>query len=171
MIKITESPDIKRWGEFVYNHPKGNIFQTPEMAEVYRSTERYKPITLAAIDNDNIIAILLAVAIKEIRGILGTFSARSIIQGGPLFVENEMGFKAVSLLMEEYDKIAKKYVLYTEIRNVYDVSRFKLLFEKLGYKFEDHLNFLIDLNKPKEEIWRQIHRSMRKNIKKRREMA
>jgi len=35
MIDITDSPDIKRWGEFVYNHPHGNIFQTPEIAEVY----------------------------------------------------------------------------------------------------------------------------------------
>ena len=167
MIEITDSPDVKKWSEFVYGHPYGNIYQTPEMAEVYKRTKNYEPISLAVIDeNDNIIALLLAVVIKEIGGILGTFSARSIIQGGPLFVENEMGFKAVSLLMEEYDKIAKKYALYTEIRNVYDVSRFKLLFEKLGYKFEDHLNFLIDLNKPKEELWRQIHRSMRKNIKK-----
>jgi len=48
MIEITDSPDIKRWGEFVYNHPKGNIFQTPEMAEVYRRTKNYEPITLAA---------------------------------------------------------------------------------------------------------------------------
>jgi len=167
MIEITDSPDVKKWSEFVYGHPYGNIYQTPEMAEVYKRTKNYEPISLAVIDeNDNIIALLLAVVIKEMGGILGTFSARSIIQGGPLFVENEMGFKAVSLLMEEYDKIAKKYALYTEIRNVYDVSRFKPLFEKLGYKFEDHLNFLIDLNKPKEEIWRQIHRSMRKNIKK-----
>ncbi|CAD6492173.1 MAG: hypothetical protein EMLJLAPB_00227 [Candidatus Argoarchaeum ethanivorans] len=28
MIEITDSPDIKQWGEFIYNHPHGNIFQT-----------------------------------------------------------------------------------------------------------------------------------------------
>jgi len=36
MIEITESPDTKQWNEFVLNHPCGNIFQMPEMAEVYK---------------------------------------------------------------------------------------------------------------------------------------
>ena len=35
-VEITESPDTKQWSEFVLNHPHGNIFQTPEMAEVYK---------------------------------------------------------------------------------------------------------------------------------------
>jgi len=65
MIEITDCRDIKQWGEFVYNHPHGNIFQTPEMAEVYKRTKNYEPITLAAIDtkNDEMLAILQAVMI------------------------------------------------------------------------------------------------------------
>jgi len=50
MIEITDSPDTKQWSEFVLNHPQGNIFQTPEMAEVYRRTKNYEPVTLAAVD-------------------------------------------------------------------------------------------------------------------------
>lgn len=47
-------------------------------------------MTLAAIDtrNDEMLAVLQAVVIKGIGGILGSFSAQSIIQGGPLFIEN-----------------------------------------------------------------------------------
>jgi len=30
-------PDL--WSAFVYNHPNGNIFQTPEMYEVYKHTK------------------------------------------------------------------------------------------------------------------------------------
>jgi hypothetical protein len=40
-------------GAFVLNHPHGNIFQTLEMAEVYRRTKNYELITLAAIDTKN----------------------------------------------------------------------------------------------------------------------
>jgi len=29
------------WSKFVYNHPHGNIYQTPEMAEVYKRTKNY----------------------------------------------------------------------------------------------------------------------------------
>jgi len=50
MIEITESPDTKQWGEFVLNHSCGSIFQTPEMAEVYRRTKNYAPVTLAVVD-------------------------------------------------------------------------------------------------------------------------
>ena len=31
MIDIIDSPNVKQWSEFIYNHPHGNIFQTPEM--------------------------------------------------------------------------------------------------------------------------------------------
>jgi len=50
MFEITDSADVTKWSEFVYNHPHGNIFQTPEMAEVYKRTKNYESITLAAIN-------------------------------------------------------------------------------------------------------------------------
>lgn len=42
MIEITDSPDTKQWCEFVLNHPHGNIFQTPAMAEVYEKPKKSK---------------------------------------------------------------------------------------------------------------------------------
>ena len=167
MLEITNSPDIKQWSEFVYNHPQGNIFQTPEMAEVYKRTKNYEPILLAVVDtkNDEILAVLQAVVIKEISGFLGTFSARSIIQGGPLFIENEKGIEALKVLMEHYDKIAtQKKALYTQIRTMWDTSNISSFLNSMGYEYEEHLNFLIDLNRPEEEIWRDIHKSRRKGI-------
>ena len=55
MIEITESPDTKPWCEFVLEHPCGNIFQTPEMAEVYRRTKNYEPVSLAAVDTKSFV--------------------------------------------------------------------------------------------------------------------
>lgn len=34
----------------MYNHPQGNIFQTIEMAEVYKRTKNYEPVSLAVVD-------------------------------------------------------------------------------------------------------------------------
>ena len=94
MIEVTNCPDIKQWSEFVDNHKQGCIFQTPEMAEVYKRTKNYEPISLAVVnDTDEILAVLQAVVIKEISSFLASFSARAIIQGGPLFIENENGIK------------------------------------------------------------------------------
>ena len=167
---VASSIDIAQWSEFVHNHPYGNIFQTPEMAEVYKRTKNYEPISLAVVDeSDNIIAVLLAVVIREMSGILGSFSARSIIQGGPLFVEGEKGIKALKILMEHYDKIVKKKQLYTQIRNMWDTSQISSILNALNYKYEDHLNILVDLTKSEEELWAGLSKSRRRFIRKARE--
>lgn len=168
MIEITNFPDVTKWGDFVYNHPKGNIFQTPEMAEVYRRTKNYEPITLAAINtkNDEMLAVLQAVVIKEISGFLGTFSVRAIIQGGSLFIENENGIKSHKLLMEHYDKIAQKKALYTQVRNMWDTSNISNFLNSMGYEYEEHLNFLIDLKRSEEELWHNLKRDKKRGITK-----
>lgn len=165
MIEITDSPDTKQWGEFVYNHPQGNIFQTPEMAEVYRRTKNYEPITVAAIDNttNEMLAVLLAVVIKE-KSLLGSFSARSVIHGGPLFINDKRGMDAVRILIEYYNKISRKKSLYTLVRNIYDTSEVSSIFNSAGYKYEDHLNYLIDLDLSISELWSRLYKSRRNGI-------
>jgi serine/alanine adding enzyme len=39
----------------------------------------------------------------------------------------------------------------------------------MGYEFEDHLNFLVDLTKSKEELWANLSKSRRRFIRKARE--
>ena len=165
-FKITNSVKKEIWSEFVYNHPKGNIFQTPEMYGVYERTKNYEPIFLAVVDeSDNIKAMLLAHVIKEFEGFLGRFSARSIIQGGPLYEEDEEGFNALKVLMEHYDETAKKN-LYTEIRNRWDTSYVSNILDDKGYVYEDELNFLVDLTKSKEELWANLSKKRRNNIRR-----
>jgi len=171
MIEITDSPDIKKWSEFVYNYEHGNIFQTPEMAEVYKRTKNYEPISLAVIDDDTneMLGVLLAVVVKVKSGFFASFSTRSVIHGGPLVVEGEKGIKALKVLMEYYDKIACKKALYTEIRNIWDTTCISDTFNWMGYEYEDHLNFLVDLTKSKEELWSNLSKSKRRFIRKARE--
>ena len=171
MFIVIDSINKNDWSEFVFNHPHGNIFQTPEMAEVYKNTKNYEPISLAVVDeNDNIIAILLAVVIKEMNGFLGSFSARSIIEGGPLFAEGEIGLKAASLLMHRYEEIVKKKAIYSEIRMLTEIPLIESILTQQGYFFEDHFNSLIDLNKSKEELWEQLKRDKKRGIKKARDL-
>lgn len=168
MIEITDSPDITKWSEFVYNHPHGNIFQTPDMAKVYERTENYEPISLAVIDteNDEILALVQAVVITEMSGMLGSFSARSIINGGPLFIEGEKGIAALKNLMEHYDKFVRKKAIYTQIRNMWDTTDISNILKNAGYQYEEHLNFLIDLNKSREELWSNLSKKRRNGIRR-----
>jgi len=166
MIEVTTSPDLDQWDEFIRNHPHGNIFQTSEMAEVYKRTKNYELIRLAAIDRSTkeILGILQGVVIKEVGSFLGSFSARSIIHGGPLLTDGAEGTKALRKLVQCYDKIVHNKVLYTQTRNLWDTSEISSTLNDLGYRYEDHLNFLINLNRSEKEIWRDIHKSRRKGI-------
>jgi lipid II:glycine glycyltransferase (peptidoglycan interpeptide bridge formation enzyme) len=168
MLQLTNSIDKEKWNEFVRTHPNGNIFQTPEMAEVYKQTKNYEPISLAVVDDstDELLALVLGVIIKEMNGVFEPFASRSIILGGPLFINCEKELQAFNMLMDAYEAGVGKKALYTEIRMLHDIPEFSSLMPNHGYAFEDHFNALISLNKSKDELWNQIKRDRRRGIKK-----
>jgi hypothetical protein len=107
-----------------------------------------------------------AVVMKELSGLLGSFSARAVVQGGPLFMGGVGGGDAFVTLMEYYDEIVCKKVLYTEIRMLSNIPNFDLRISQNDYIFEEHFNAHICLNKPVGDIWSQIKRDKRRGIKK-----
>lgn len=166
---ITVDVENKKWDEYVKNHPFGNIFQTTAMYYVYKNTKNYFPIKLCAINEvtDEIEGVLNGVTIREMTGLLGkTFlgelSTRSIIEGGPLVSGNSLD--CISKMIIEYDKRVQKKSVYTETWNFNDM---KSLLDKVeNYEYDDHLNFIINLDLLEEDLWRQLHRSRRRNINK-----
>jgi lipid II:glycine glycyltransferase (peptidoglycan interpeptide bridge formation enzyme) len=166
VIEITESIDREKWEDFVSNHPEGNIFQTCKMADVYRSTKNYEPLSLAAVEPESgeILAVLQAVIIRDAPGFVGSISSRSIINNGPLFVEGKKGLEALEKLLNYYEKFLHNRAIYTQIRNLWDTENSKNTLDSLGYQYEPHLNYLIDLNRPSENIWGDIHKPRRKGI-------
>lgn len=155
------------WDEFVYNHPEGNIFQSPQLAEVFEKAKGIEPIALAAIDEDSgqILASLLAYVLKY-TNVLSSFTSRAIIRGGPLFLNTEKGIFAAKMLLNHYDSVIRRKALYTDVVNLWDVSNStaSALIGDAGYVYVDELNFLINLNRAEEEIWKDIHKSRKKGI-------
>lgn len=162
---MIDSSSIDRisWSRFVSNHPQGNVFQTPQMYEVFEQSEGFTPILIAAVEEGEIIGILLAVIQKE-RNIPWILAKRAIIRGGPLIDKRH---KEVSdLLLKKFGERVKSKVLITQVRNWADTSDFKSVFLKQGYKYIDHLNILLDLTQPKEVLWQNINRGKRRCIRK-----
>ena len=85
----TTLPNIDKWKAFVEKNPNGNVFQTYEMFEIYKNTVNYKPYVFAVLKNDNIVGLLLAVKQTEGKGLLGYFSSRIVIDGGPLILDDD----------------------------------------------------------------------------------
>ncbi|MDR3704399.1 MAG: GNAT family N-acetyltransferase [Paludibacteraceae bacterium] len=153
------------WSDFVLNHPNGNIFQTPEMFDLYQITPNSEPfIFVALLNNTEIVGVLLAIVHKEFKGLLGNLTSRSIIIGGPLVADNNP--EVALALMKTYNSTIKSKAIYSQIRNVFDVSYLKNVFQKLNYVYEDHLDIHVDLTKSEEELWNSISSKKRNKIRK-----
>jgi len=135
------------------------------MAKVYDNTKNYQPLRLAAVgENGDILALIQSVIIKQGNGLIGTFTSRSVVHGGPLFLDTKEGIEAFQLLMQEYNRLASKKVIFSEIRNLHDTTKNQKKYESLGYVFDDHLNYILPLDS-EENVWSGIHKSMKRSIK------
>ena len=167
-IKIVDSLNNEALDEFVYKNPNTSIFQTPVMAEVYRRDKGCTPLILTAI-NDNtgeIVASLLARIKDEKSGFLSSFSKHSTIRGGPVFVDNKDGFAGVSLLLQQYNKIIENDAIYSRIYPLNDFTEIISYIKKNGYVYGDWQNFIINLDKPADEVWKQLKKSRRYGVNK-----
>jgi serine/alanine adding enzyme len=158
--------DKQKWSAFMLAHPDGNIFQTPQMYEVYEQTKKYKPVVVAAVGNDGeLLGILLAVIQKEYSGLLGRFTARSIIFGGPVVGGDNAA--VLDSILSYYLKIVKSKAIYSQVRNFKALNEsLKVVFEKNGLLFEDHLNILISTDIEEKELWKNVKRSRKDGINK-----
>lgn len=168
MLKIVseiEKVNRKEWDDFIINHSRGNIFQTPAMAEVYVKTINYQPVVLFCInDQENLVGVLVAVIQKEYKGPLGMLSSRSIITGGPLAL-NDSG-EITEFLLKHYVNILKHKAIYTQIRNLGDHEVLVPLYGQCGFCYEDHLDIHIDLKKSEDQLWKELHPKRRNEIRK-----
>lgn len=94
---------------------------------------------------------------------LNLFSSRIIIWGGPLVKDEDLS--VYRGLYEIYLR-QKPFSIYTQVRNLFDQSKFQDVIQDLGFKYEEHLNILIDLRKTEEELWQEIHSKRRNEIRR-----
>jgi len=58
-IHITSNPPLNEWRTFVEQNPAGNIFQTPEMYQVFNATKHYDAFVHVSVNPDNQIKALI----------------------------------------------------------------------------------------------------------------
>ena len=154
--------DNKEWDCFVVRHPQGNVFQTGEMYEVYSHVSNNYPIALAVEDCGVLKGVLLAVVIVNGGKLMRPLTARSIINGGPLIADNDE--EVLKLLLTEYKKRLPWYVVYTEIRPIYEIRLIENGLKCLGFERVGHYNIMLDLKKDEVLLWENLHKERRRNI-------
>ena len=159
--------DIDRtaWSAFVKAHPLGTVFHTPEMYDVNCVSNKQIPLVIAAIDdNGRMVGLLSAVIMWNGNAITKMITARSIIMGGILAENNDA--EIVQALLQEYRQQLPWWVIYSEIRPVYDVN--ELMSERIKelkrWKRKGHYNLVLNLEKSEEELWEGMHKERRRNV-------
>lgn len=164
--RVEYEPDRDKWSRFIREHPEGRIFQSPEMADLYKRVKRYKPVCVALADEaDNIAALVLA-AIQTFKGgPVENMTARSVVFAAPLLKENDETL--LEMLLKAYDERIKREAIYSQFRNMWDQNgSHKAVFEKLGFRYEEHLDIHIDLTQSEEDLHSQVNKNRRHNIRR-----
>jgi serine/alanine adding enzyme len=157
------NPSDEDWDSFVLQHPHGSVFQTSSFYRICDRTNQYQPVRIALQNSrGDLSAVLQGVTIREFGGPLRVFSSRSIVQGGPLVQEPRDPTLAARIL-KEYDDQIRKEVLFTEIRHIFDTA--PLIKEVPSYRYNEHLNLILDLNGTREDLWNRLNRNRRRNIR------
>jgi serine/alanine adding enzyme len=167
-MNILRSTDINQiplsqWKKFIIAHPDGNFFQSPECFSFFSSLRNYSPVLFYASDDDVMNGCLLAVTIKEESLVKQYFSRRCIVWGGPLVSDNDKMIAA--RLIDGLNSYVKNKVIYTEFRNLTDVSAINEAFITNGLVFHDHLNFIVEVTSI-ENAKKQLSKSKKRQIDK-----
>lgn len=162
-IKVTDNFNKEDYNNFVFNNQNTSIFQTLEMAEVYSVNKDTRPLILVAINEENneILASLLAKILSHKNGFLKSYSTHSTIRGGPIFKDDVNGISATSKLLLHYNNIVKKDVLYSRIYPLNDTPQIIPTFNDCEYEYKDWRNYLLRLDKPIDELWKQMKKNKR----------
>jgi serine/alanine adding enzyme len=164
---IVEQIDSTQWERFVLEHPKGSVFHTPAMVEVFRRTKNYYPFVRAAVDPaGDIVALLVAVRIQTLPSPLGPFSSRSILHAEPLCRPVPLGVEAMTALLAEHDNYMKNRALFTEVRPLQAAGSEEAALACQGYDHKRYLNFVIDLSQPAAKLRGDMTKSCRGNIRR-----
>ncbi len=165
-LTIANSLDEKLWRDFVDQHPQGNIFHTPEMFKVFARSKGHIPILWTTIDDwHHPLALLLPVQITINNGLFQNWTSRAVAYGSVLSTPGAEGREALKLLLQSYQCIVKGRILFTELRNQSDLSNLQPILNECNFSYEDHMNYLIDLDQSEETLWNYINKSGRKNVR------
>jgi len=157
----------QRWHDFVKNHPQGSIFQMPDMHDLYEAVPTFTPIIQALEDEQGKLkVIILAVLIRDYKGLMRLLLSRTIVYGGPLIdpEEKQPAFWMNAILKTLIQSVCKQS-RYIEFRNIYDQKQHTSVFGQNQFIYQDHLNLIVN-TEDAESTLSQISRSKIRQVRR-----
>ena len=162
-IKTIDQIDRKEWNELLAHSSTATFFQSPECYDFYQSLPFINPFGYGVSENGKLKGLVIGYIISDGNKIKRFFSRRAIIPGGILFSENISQSAAGNLLQTLKEKLNKK-VIYIEIRNYNDYTKYKSLFNENNFTYQAHLNFHVSTSS-QEAALKNLSTTKRRDVK------
>lgn len=167
MISVLAEPhriDLDELENYVLGHPHRSFFQSSEAFRFFSAVKNHEPVLLVAKRGQEIVGTLQAVVIADWSGSKGYFTKRAICWGGPLVSGDDP--EVFTIILEEFDKIIARKALYSQFRNLFDMGTSRDHFEAAGWHYEEHLDIIVDLTLPEDQLWSAVHTKRRNEIRR-----
>jgi hypothetical protein len=160
MIEIKNIEKIPRtlWVTFISNNSNANIFHSPEMFDLFSLKKGSAPTGVCVLDNGEIKGLILG-----FRTISYPILTRIFVQGGVLYQNS----KYLPHLLYYFNKecYKKTPLNIIDIRNCYSTINDKRIYINYKYEYDDHLNYLINVE-DKDKMWSKLNQTKRRYINK-----
>jgi len=161
-LLTNEKIDIKKWHDGIKQSGFSSPFQTPEFYNFFNSIDGLSA-DVFAVEENNTYSALVVVTVQKEKGPQGFFSRRGIIYGGPLVKQNQSF--ALTNLLREISTYYRNKLIYLEIRNYFDFSAYKDIFENNNFKYNRHLNVQLSIgNRSVKDILTKMKYNRRREI-------
>jgi hypothetical protein len=136
------------------------------MFRVFANTKGYRPELWAVKDGETVLVLLVPVAVKLGEGLMAFLPWRSVAYGSVLVTPTAQGRTALELLLQTYRAQVDRRILFTELRNLVSPEEWKPTLVRCGFEYEPHLNYLIHLGRPPQEIFNSMTPNARTQIRR-----
>lgn len=165
------SVEHSQWHSLLEASPVSSWFQTPDAYSFYlelskiNSNSVFQPFGCAVLESGRLTGLLICYIQSDGCRLKSFASRRAIIQGGPLLSPN-ISVEALQLLLKSSVKLLGNNVIYIEIRNFDDYSRWHDSFLAAGFDYNPHYNFHVPLPNPKysKDLSRNIREAIQDGV-------
>ena len=162
-IVINENINKQAWARLLNESPTASWFQSYNCYQCYKKRDFLKPFAIAVADHDKILALVCGYVIAD-GGLVKRFMSRRAIVPGGVMISKNTSAESIELLLNELTGTLSGTAIYTELRNYYDYSALKEVFEKCGYNYKAHLNFQVQTPSI-EHCLKQLSTTKRRDVK------
>ena len=153
------------WDAYVRQHPKGSIFHTAAMIDVFQATRGLEPYAYAATDAEGkIVAMLVSCHVKTLNQ-FSAISSRAVQFAEPLCDPDQVGVAALTELIAMNDQHMRSRALLCEVRSICEPGFEEDALAQCGYEHKDYINYVVNLDCDRDTLWRSVHKRQRQKIR------